>query len=120
MIAIRTGQNILDVAGNISWIDDKSLRLIEQQHINQALVRIPRGWISRGNGQEHLTAIRSPVLTGAGGCGAFFIAQDGLSLRAPGFLMLINCLTRIPNRYRPLSCYVVLLALCMALMQCME
>ena len=49
------------------------------------MVRIPRGWISRGNGQEHLTAIRSPVLTGAGGCGAFFIAQDGLSLRAPGF-----------------------------------
>ena len=83
--ASRTGQNILDVAGNISWIDDKSLRLIEQQHINQALVRIPGGWISRGNGQEHLTAIRSPVLTGAGGCGAFFIAQDGLSLRAPGF-----------------------------------
>jgi len=83
--ATRTGQNILDVAGNISWIDDESLRLIEQQHINQALVRIPGGWISRGNGQEHLTAIRSPVLTGAGGCGAFFIAQDGLSLRAPGF-----------------------------------
>ena len=83
--ATRTGQNILDVAGNIGWIDDESLRLIEQQHINQALVRIPGGWISRGNGQEHLTAIRSPVLTGAGGCGAFFIAQDGLSLRAPGF-----------------------------------
>ncbi len=83
--ATRTSQNILDVAGNISWLDDESLRLIEPQHINQALVRIPGGWISRGNGQEHLTAIRSPVLTGAGGCGAFFIAQDGISLRAPGF-----------------------------------
>jgi iron complex outermembrane receptor protein len=83
--ATRTSQNILDVAGNISWLDDESLRLIEQQHINQTLVRIPGAWISRGNGQEHLTAIRSPVLTGAGGCGAFFIAQDGISLRAPGF-----------------------------------
>ena len=83
--AARGSQNILDVAGNISWLDDESLRLIEQQHINQALVRIPGSWISRGNGQEHLTAIRSPVLTGAGGCGAFFIAQDGISLRAPGF-----------------------------------
>ena len=81
----RTSQNIFDVAGNISWLDNEILRLIEQQHINQALVRIPGGWISRGNGQEHLTAIRSPVLTGAGGCGAFFIAQDGISLRAPGF-----------------------------------
>jgi iron complex outermembrane receptor protein len=83
--ATRTSQNILDVAGNISWLDDESLRLIEQQHINQSLVRIPGAWISRGNGQEHLTAIRSPVLTGSGGCGAFFIAQDGISLRAPGF-----------------------------------
>ena len=83
--AVRASQNILDVAGNIGWLNDESLRLIEQQHINQALVRIPGSWISRGNGQEHLTAIRSPVLTGAGGCGAFFIAQDGISLRAPGF-----------------------------------
>ncbi|WP_299072261.1 TonB-dependent receptor [uncultured Paraglaciecola sp.] len=83
--ATRTSQSILDVAGNISSLDDKSLRQIEQQHINQTLVRIPGAWVSRGNGQEHLTAIRSPVLTGAGGCGAFFLAQDGISLRAPGF-----------------------------------
>jgi outer membrane receptor protein involved in Fe transport len=39
----------------------------------------------RGNGQESLTALRSPVLTGAGSCGAFLIAGDGISLRAPGF-----------------------------------
>lgn len=83
--ATRSNNNVMDVSSNISWLDDESLRLIEQQHINQVLVRIPGGWISRGNGQEHLTAIRSPVLTGAGGCGAFFIAQDGVSLRAPGF-----------------------------------
>ena len=83
--ATRSSSNIMDVGSNISWLDEESLKLIEQQHINQALVRIPGAWISRGNGQEHLTAIRSPVLTGAGGCGAFFIAQDGISLRAPGF-----------------------------------
>ena len=28
-------------------------------------------WLSRGSGQEHLTAIRSPVLAGAGSCGDF-------------------------------------------------
>lgn len=83
--ATRSMNNVLDIGSNISWLDDESLRLIEAQHINQTFVRIPGGWISRGNGQEHLTAIRSPVLTGAGGCGAFFIAQDGISLRAPGF-----------------------------------
>jgi outer membrane receptor protein involved in Fe transport len=83
--ATRASNNVMDIGSNISWLDDESLRLIEQQHINQAFVRIPGAWISRGNGQENLTAIRSPVLTGAGGCGAFFMAQDGISLRAPGF-----------------------------------
>ena len=83
--ATRSSSNVMDIGSNISWLDDETLRLIEQQHINQVLVRIPGSWISRGNGQEHLTAIRSPVLTGAGGCGAFFVAQDGISLRAPGF-----------------------------------
>lgn len=83
--ANRTNNSVLDIGSNISWLNEDSLKLIEQQHINQVLARIPGGWISRGNGQEHLTAIRSPVLTGAGGCGAFFIAQDGISLRAPGF-----------------------------------
>lgn len=83
--ANRDDVSILEVASNISQINNQSLDLIEHQHINQVLVRVPGAWISRGNGQEHLTAIRSPVLTGAGGCGAFFIAQDNISLRAPGF-----------------------------------
>jgi hypothetical protein len=47
----------MDISSNISWLDDESLRLIEHQHLNQAVVRIPVSWISRGNGQEHLTAI---------------------------------------------------------------
>ena len=74
-----------ELDSNLSVISSDELELINQEHINQTLVRVPGGWISRGNGQEHLTAIRSPVLTGAGGCGAFYMAQDGISLRAPGF-----------------------------------
>ena len=54
-------------------------------HINELLARVAGTWISRGNGQEHLTAIRSPVLTGAGGCGAFLMTQDNVPLRASGF-----------------------------------
>ncbi len=78
-------RSLLDLDSNLSVVNSDELELIKHEHINQALVRVPGGWISRGNGQEHLTAIRSPVLTGAGGCGAFFMAQDGISLRAPGF-----------------------------------
>jgi outer membrane receptor protein involved in Fe transport len=83
--ATRSSNVLLELGSNLSGLDDQQLVLVGQQHINQALVRVPGAWISRGNGQEHLTAIRSPVLTGAGGCGAFFMAQDGISLRAPGF-----------------------------------
>jgi len=83
--ATRSNNALLTLNTNLSIIDHDVLTLIEQEHINQIIARVPGGWISRGNGQEHLTAIRSPVLTGAGGCGAFFIAQDGIPLRAPGF-----------------------------------
>src|SRR5690606_41694440 len=51
----------------------------------EILARVPGTWISRGNGQEHLTAIRSPVFTGAGSCGSFYMAEDGVPLRPSGF-----------------------------------
>ncbi|MFK7976426.1 MAG: TonB-dependent receptor [Halioglobus sp.] len=61
------------------------LSTVSAVHLNEVMQRIPGTWISRGNGQESLIALRSPVLTGAGSCGAFFTASDGISLRAPGF-----------------------------------
>lgn len=71
----------------LAWskVDREALELIGHVHINETMQRVPGAWISRGNGQESLTALRSPVLTGAGSCGAFFMAADGISLRAPGF-----------------------------------
>lgn len=72
-------------ASNISMLSEQTVSTAQHEHVNQLVSQVPGGWISRGNGQEHLTAIRSPVLTGAGGCGAFFMAQDGISVRAPGF-----------------------------------
>ena len=41
--------------------------------------------IHRGSGQEHLTALRSPVLTGGAGAGSFLFTLDGVPLRAAGF-----------------------------------
>lgn len=41
--------------------------------------------IHRGSGQEHLTAIRSPVLTGGAGAGSFLYLENGVPLRAAGF-----------------------------------
>jgi outer membrane receptor protein involved in Fe transport len=83
--ATRSHNELLSLSSNLYSLDKSTLELLDHEHINQAVARVPGGWISRGNGQEHLTAIRSPVLTGAGGCGAFYMAQDGVSIRAPGF-----------------------------------
>ncbi|MDZ7686155.1 MAG: TonB-dependent receptor plug domain-containing protein [Gammaproteobacteria bacterium] len=85
MTASRTGQPIAEVASNIALISRETLTLVGHTHVNEAMQRVSGAWISRGNGQEHLTALRSPVLTGAGACGAFLMAQDGIPLRSSGF-----------------------------------
>jgi iron complex outermembrane receptor protein len=86
--ASRTSESGLGLALPWSRIDRDALALTGAVHINQLIQRAPGAWISRGNGQESLIALRSPVLTGGGGCGAFFMAWDGISLRAPGFCNL--------------------------------
>lgn len=83
--AVRTQNSLDSLSSNATVLNNQTVNTVQAEHINQLMVRVPGAWISRGNGQEHLTAIRSPVLTGAGGCGAFFMAQDGISARAPGF-----------------------------------
>lgn len=72
-------------AGNVSRVDDAAIERTGAVHVNQLLFRVPGTWISRGSGQEHLTAIRSPVLTGAGACGAFLFLEDGIPIRPAGF-----------------------------------
>lgn len=71
----------------LSWskVSTEAIELTGHVHVNELMQRVPGVWISRGNGQESLPALRSPVLTGAGSCGAFYIAADNISLRAPGF-----------------------------------
>jgi iron complex outermembrane receptor protein len=83
--ASKTAKTINQTPDSISVVLAEEIAQLAPQHINQVLDSIPGVWISRGNGQEHLTAIRSPVLTGAGSCGSFFMGLDGISIRAPGF-----------------------------------
>ncbi|MEC7371051.1 MAG: TonB-dependent receptor [Pseudomonadota bacterium] len=83
--AERAEQTLSELSTNISIIARENLVRTDHAHLNEVLFRVSGAWISRGNGQEHLTSIRSPVLTGAGGCGAFLMAQDSIPLRATGF-----------------------------------
>ena len=83
--ATRVDEAALPLPLAWSVIDAEDLDITNQVHINELMQRVAGTWISRGNGQESLTALRSPVLTGAGGCGSFYMAWDSISLRAPGF-----------------------------------
>jgi outer membrane receptor protein involved in Fe transport len=57
---------------------------IAHAHISQAAARIPGVWLSRGNGQELLVSVRSPVFTGAGSCAEILTTENGLPIRPTG------------------------------------
>ena len=72
-------------AGNIDRLDATTISDVQHHHIHELLTRVSGVWITRASGQEHLTAIRSPVLTGGGSCGAFLFLEDGIPIRPAGF-----------------------------------
>ena len=80
----------LGTTGSSSEVAAEELRLIGATHVNEALARVPGVWVSRGSGQEHLTAIRSPVFTGAGACGEFSYLENGVPIRPAGFCNINN------------------------------
>ncbi len=81
----RRAQTLISHAGNIERLGTDQLGRVQHQHMHELLSRVAGVWVSRGSGQEHLTAIRSPVLTGAGACGAFLFLEDGIPIRPAGF-----------------------------------
>jgi len=84
-VATRTEANLAEVIGSVSVVDTEALKLVSHAHVQQALSRVAGVNLHRGNGQEYLPAVRSPVLTGAGGCGGFLMQEDGIPIRAAGF-----------------------------------
>ncbi len=83
--ATRDDQSLQSLAGNTAVLSQEELRLLSHAHIQETLARVPGVNLARGNGQEYLPAVRSPVLTGAGACGSVLSAVDGVALRAAGF-----------------------------------
>ncbi len=69
----------------IDTLSEQTLRSLAPTHIEEALRRIAGVGLQRGSGQEYLPALRSPVLTGAGACGAVLTSEDSIPIRAAGF-----------------------------------
>lgn len=76
---------MLEVAGSVQREVASEYGRLDTQHIADVLNRMPGVLMQRGSGQESLLAVRSPVLTGAGACGAFLWLEDGFPVRPVGF-----------------------------------
>ncbi|MBL4800241.1 MAG: TonB-dependent receptor, partial [Emcibacter sp.] len=81
----RSEKLLSEQTGNVTVVSGEELSLIKSTHFSELAVRVPGVNFSRNDGQEYLASIRSPIFTGAGACGAFLMAQDGIALRSAGF-----------------------------------
>ena len=81
----RRSEGLADINAAVSVLSSRELNVIALTHYQEALDRLPGVNVHRNNGQESLASIRSPVLTGAGACGSFLVAENGIPLRASGF-----------------------------------
>jgi iron complex outermembrane receptor protein len=86
--ATREPRDSLTTPASVSRIGGEDLERLSAKHQADALNRSAGVYIQRGSGAESLGAIRSPVLTGAGACGAFLVAEDNLPIRPVGFCNL--------------------------------
>jgi outer membrane receptor protein involved in Fe transport len=82
--ATRRPTALIDHPGSVSRLAPDTVALTGATHGSELLNRAPGAMIQRGSGQESLTALRSPVLTGAGACGAVLVLEDGIPIRPVG------------------------------------
>jgi outer membrane receptor protein involved in Fe transport len=81
----RSPADWLERADGVARFDAAEVERVNADHLQELLNRAPGVFLHRGSGVEHLTAIRSPVLSGGAGAGSFLFLEDGVPLRAAGF-----------------------------------
>ena len=81
----RREKSLLTTPLSISRFDSEEIVRVNADHASELLARAPGVLIHRGSGQEHLTSIRSPILTGGAGAGSFLFLENGVPLRSAGF-----------------------------------
>lgn len=81
----RQAEALRDFTGSISLVKHDDVTVVGSTHHSEIMNRAPGAMIQRNNGQESLTAIRSPVLSGPGSCGVFLFLEDSIPIRPTGF-----------------------------------
>lgn len=70
--------------GSLSVLESQDLQLIRPRHPHELFTRTTGIWVSKNSGQEHLTGLRSGVLSGAGACGSYLLLEDNIPTRPIG------------------------------------
>jgi outer membrane receptor protein involved in Fe transport len=81
----RQAEQLRDFAGSISLVGGNDITVVGSTHHSEIMNRAPGAMIQRNSGQESLTAIRSPVLSGPGSCGVFLFLENSVPIRPIGF-----------------------------------
>lgn len=81
----RQAEELRDFAGSISLVKSDDVTVVGSTHHSEIMNRVPGAMIQRNSGQESLTAIRSPVLSGPGSCGVFLFLENSVPIRPTGF-----------------------------------
>lgn len=71
--------------GSHSFATSEQIAATAADHPAEILNQLPGVNVQMNSGQEHLIAIRSPVLTGGAGQGSFLILENGVPTRSPAF-----------------------------------
>ena len=66
-------------------VNAQDLSILSPDHPAEAINSLPSVNVQMNSGQEHLIALRSPVLTGGAGQGSFLILENGLPTRSSAF-----------------------------------
>lgn len=86
LVLVRVyGDRWLDDPGSVSVIDQAGISETLADHPAEILNTLPGVNIHLNSGQEHLIALRSPVLTGGAGQGSFLVLENGVPTRSPAF-----------------------------------
>jgi iron complex outermembrane receptor protein len=86
--ATREPRGALTTPASVSRIDGADLAELGAKHQSEVLNQSAGVYIQRGSGAESLTAIRSPVLSGAGGGGGGRVAGGKKPLHPGGFIQV--------------------------------
>jgi outer membrane receptor protein involved in Fe transport len=83
--ATRHAEPLKNYAGSLTQIAADDIADVGATHHAALLNRAAGVLFQRNSGQESLTAIRSPVLTGPGSCGSFLFLENSIPVRPVGF-----------------------------------